>query len=102
MDWTVDVICILEFHQASRAGDLEEVKQLIIENEGFDPLQTGGENGRSALHYAAIGGQLQFVKEARQKTAEKVTQMTGAIAEDVSKTDVGQAIQKVRRSFMHP
>ena len=36
----------------------------------------------------------QFAKEA-QKTAEKVSQTAGAIAEEVAKTDVGQAIRKV-------
>ena len=39
----------------------------------------------------------QLAKEA-QKTAEKVTQTAGAIAEEVGKTDVGQAIRKVRKS----
>ena len=36
----------------------------------------------------------QFAKEA-QKTAEKVTKTAGAIAEEVAKTDMGQAIKKV-------
>lgn len=37
---------------------------------------------------------MQFAKEA-QKTAEKVSETAGAFAEEVAKTDVGQAIKKV-------
>ena len=50
-----------DLHVASLRGDLEEVKRLI-ENEGFNPLQTESKNGQNALHYAAWGGQLEVMQ----------------------------------------
>ena len=55
-----------ELHRASYRGDLEEVKRLI-EEEGFNPLQTVGEYEKNALHFAAAGGHTTVIKHFIQE-----------------------------------
>ena len=49
-----------ELHQATRRGDLELVMRLI-QNDNFDPMEKD-QNGDTALHCAAEGGNLAVLK----------------------------------------
>ena len=50
----------LELHQASRRGELDEVKRLTEEKK-LNPLQKNNNND-TALHLAAVGGHLNIMK----------------------------------------
>ena len=50
-----------ELHEASRRGDLEEVKRLVEEKK-LNPIEKGDKYGLNALYIAAVGGHLGVMK----------------------------------------